>query len=319
MRPVASEGRCHGDTQHGAPAVLTAASLRTIAALLALGAIWGLTPAVAKLLVLSGAGPLALAALVAALSCALLWGACALRGVRVPWSLAHLRHYAVAGGIGFALANLVAFTALRHVPAGLVALIVPLSPILTVGLAAALGMEGVTRRRLAGTALGLAGTALAISPGAALPEARLIPWAVLLLATPTCYAVTNVLAVRLAPRGTPPLALATGTLAVAALSAGGAAALLGHGTPVLAGPVRGVPVLALIAAQAALTALAYILYFRLLGGLGGVVTSQVGYIVTMTGLAWGFLLFAEVPGWLTIPAAGLIFAGLALVTLPARR
>ncbi|MBX9700253.1 MAG: DMT family transporter [Acetobacteraceae bacterium] len=300
-------------------AVLTAALLADVAALLALGMIWGLTPAVAKLLVQSGAGPLALAALVAALSCALLWLVCLLRRLRVPFDRAHLAHYAIAGGIGFALANLVAFTALRHVPAGLVAMIVPLSPILTVGLAAAVGMERATWRRLAGTALGLAGTALAISPGAALPEARLVPWALLLLAVPACYALTNVMAVRLAPRGTPPLALATGTLAVAAMTAGVAAMALGHAVPDPMAMVRGVPVAALLAAQAGLTALAYIIYFRLLAGVGGVVTSQVGYIVTVSGLLWGFLLFAEVPGWLTIPAAALIFAGLALVTLPARR
>ena len=49
------------------------------------------------------------------------------------------------------------------------------------------------------------------------------------------------------------------------------------------------------------------------------ITSQVGYIVTLSGLGFGFLIFAEVPGWLTIPAAVLIFTGLALVTLPGRR
>lgn len=313
--PAPAAAACRSKEHLAIPPPGTASLLGSVPALLALGTLWGLTPAVAKLLVLTGAGPLALAALVAAVSAGLLWALSAARGVRVPWDLAHLRHYAVAGGIGFALANLVAFTVLRQVPAGLVAMVVPLSPILTVGFAAALGMERATRRRVLGTALGLAGTALAISPGAALPEARLIPWALLLLLTPTCYALTNVLAVKLAPRGTPPLALAAGTMAVAALAAGVAAPLLGQaGLP----PLQGGAGPALVLLQAGLTALAYLLYFRLLGRVGGVVTSQVGYIVTVSGLGWGYLLFAEVPGWLTIPAAALIFAGLALVTLPER-
>lgn len=50
--------------------------------------------------------------------------------------------------------------------------------------------------------------------------------------------------------------------------------------------------------QAGLTAPAYLLYFRSLAACGGVVTSQVGYLVTLSGLLWGFLLFGEVPGWL---------------------
>jgi drug/metabolite transporter (DMT)-like permease len=296
-----------------------AARLGDLLALLLLGLIWGLTPALGKLLVMGGAGPLALAASIAAASAAVLWAVCAIRGIGVPWDAAHWRHYAVAGGIGFAVANLVNFTVLRHVPAGLVAIVVPLSPILTVALAAVLRMERATRRRLLGTILGLAGTALAIVPGATLPDARLLPWAILLLLTPTCYAVTNVLAVRLAPRGTPPMALATGTLAAAALGAGLAAVLLGHAPPGLGMAGGGLPMPLLVAAQAVLTAMAYLLYFRLLGRVGGVVTSQVGYIVTLSGLGFGFLIFGEVPGWLTIPAAGLIFTGLALVTLPGHR
>jgi drug/metabolite transporter (DMT)-like permease len=38
-------------------------------------------------------------------------------------------------------------------------------------------------------------------------------------------------------------------------------------------------------------------------------------VITLAGLGWGFLLFGEVPGPLTIPAALLIFGGLAVVTL----
>jgi drug/metabolite transporter (DMT)-like permease len=255
-----------------------------------------------------------LAALAAAMgSAAILLGVCAARRQAVPLDGPHLRHYAVAGLVGLALANLCAFTSLQHAPAGLFALLIPLSPMLTVLIAAAIGLERASARRLAGTALGLAGVALAMAPGAALPEPRLLPWALLMALTPVCYAVSNVAAVRLAPPGTPPLPLAAGALCAGALGLG-LAALVTGGTR---SPPGGLGWAALIAPlQAALGALAYILYFRSLAAHSGVVTSQVGYIVTLTGLGWGLLLFGEVPGWLTVPAAGLVFAGLALVTLP---
>jgi drug/metabolite transporter (DMT)-like permease len=76
--------------------------------------------------------------------------------------------------------------------------------------------------------------------------------------------------------------------------------------------------LGILLAQGVLTGAAYLLYFRLLTGPGGVFASQIAYVITLAGLAWGFLLFGEVPGWLTIPAAVLIFAGVALVSTEKR-
>lgn len=281
--------------------------------LLLLGTIWGATPAFVKHLGATGWPPLLIATSAGVVSTLILFAVCRMRGIVVPATPAHLRHYAVSGLFGLALANLVGFTALQHVPAGFFSLLVPLSPMLTVLGAAMLGLERATRRRMLGTALGLAGVLLAMSPGAALPDPRVLPWALLAALTPVCYAASNLLAVRLAPRGAPPLALATGTLAAGTVQVAVFAALLGQ---LHLPPIDG---LAISAAQGAVTALAFMIYFRSLGAHGGVVTSQTGYVVTLTGLAWGWALFGERPGWLTIPAAALVFAGLALVTLPARK
>ena len=288
-------------------------ALRPLPPLLLLGSIWGATPTFVKHLGGLGWPPMLIAAWAGLGSAAILLAICGLRGIVVPFSSAHLRHYAVSGLFGMALANLVGFTALQHVPAGFFSLLVPLSPMLTVLGAAILGMERATRRRVLGTALGLAGVLLAMSPGAALPDPAMLPWALLAALTPACYAASNLLAVRLAPQGTPPLALAAGTLAAGGLQAAVFALLAGQ---VQAPPVSGVPVGLL---QVSATAAAFLLYFRSLAAHGGVVTSQTGYVVTITGIAWGWMLFGERPGWLTIPAAALVFAGLALVTLPGRR
>ncbi len=286
--------------------------LRPLPPLFLLGAIWGTTPVFVKHLGALGWPPLSIAAWAAFGSALMLLAVCRMRGLRVPLTRAHLRHYAVSGLFGLALANLVGFTSLQHVPAGFFSLLVPLSPMLTVLGAAALGMERATRRRLLGTALGLAGVLLAMSPGAALPDTSALPWAFVAALTPVCYAASNLMAVRLAPRGTPALALATGAMVAGGVQVAVLAAVTGQ----LSVPGwQGAPV---SVAQAAFAAAAFMLYFRSLGAHGGVVTSQTGYIVTLTGIAWGWMLFGERPGWLTIPAAALVFAGLALVTLPGR-
>jgi drug/metabolite transporter (DMT)-like permease len=287
--------------------------LRVLPPFLILGGTWGLTPALAKRLMQAGWEPLALATVAGAISTAVLLAVCLARGAPPPVSRPYLVHYAAAGVIGFAAANLFAFTGLRHAPAGLFALLVPLAPLLTVLLSAAFGMERPTRRRLLGTALGLAGMALAMAPGAALPDLALLPWALLMALTPACYALSNVLAIGLAPRGAQPLPVAAGTVAAATLCL--AIFALAAGQARLPPPT---PVSLLLLLQGGLIALAYLVYFRTIARLGPVVTSQVGYLITLTGLAWGYLLFGEVPGWLTLPAAALVFAGIALVTLSPR-
>ncbi len=234
-----------------------------ILCLLAVGAIWGLTPSLAKIALQQGMRPLGIAAIAAGISAVVLYAVATARGQRPPMSLAHVTHYAGGGVVGMALAHFFAFTGLTRAPAGLLALLIPLSALLTMLFFALAGVERATRRGLAGAAVGMAGVALAMAPGAALPDAALLPWAAVMLLTPVCYAASNLFSVKLAVPGTPVLAQATGTVTLAALGAAVLALPLGHlGLP----PTPAVA--ALLLAQGVLTALAYLLYFRLLVGAG---------------------------------------------------
>lgn len=282
---------------------------RALPQLLLLGAMWGLLPSVAKLLLTAGAPPLWLPALSGGGAALLLFVLCRARGLALPLDAPHLLHYAAVGVTGLTLANGAGYLALTHIPAGFYVLLLPLSPILTTVFSVALGGERAGPRVWAGVACGLAGAALAMAPGAALPDPSALPWALLALATPTLYAVSNVAAMRLAPGGTAPLPLAAGTLAVGALTLAPLAALLGP----THWPAGAAP-LALIALFATTMAAAYLVYFRLMAMAGAIVTSLVGYTVTIFGLFWGAAIFGERPGWLVLPAGALIFAGLALVT-----
>ena len=287
--------------------------LSNLAALLGAGAIWALTPSMAKLALEQGMRPLGITALAAVAAAATLYVIALAKREAPPWDRAHLLQYATGGIVGLSMAQFFAFTGLQRAPAGLFALLVPLSAMFTVIFFALARIERATLRSLGGAAVGMLGVGLAMAPGAALPDPALLPWAAIMLLSPVCYAASNLFSVKFAVRGTSPLAQAAGTLVLAAAGAALVAWPLGHLS------LPGAPwIWALLMAQGVLTALAYLLYFRLLVHAGGVFTSQISYVVTLTGLLWGFLLFAEVPGWLTIPAAALIFAGVALVTLEKR-
>lgn len=284
--------------------------------LLLTGAIWGLTPAIAKVGMGLGIPAMGFAFWTAIGSALALTVLCAARGLSIPCDRAHLVYYLAAGGSGFAMANLAGFHALQHIPAGFFALLIPLAPMLTVLGAALLGQERLTLRRVGGTALGFAGVALAMAPGAALPEASLIGWALLGALSPVCYAVSNLVAVQLAPQGTGPLQVAAGSLYAAAFFLALFGLALGQFHLPLTADWRAEGLLPM---QAVLTAIAYLCFFRVIAAAGAVVTSQVGYIVTIAGVGWGAIFFGERMGWLALPAVALIFAGLWLVTRPGNK
>jgi len=289
-------------------------SLQIFGALLLLGAVWGLMPSLAKLMMAQGMRPLGIVAIAASISMVALLLVAAWQHSLPRFTRAHLRHYLLGGFIGMALANLFAFTGLQRAPAGLFALLVPLAGLFSVMLFAMAGLDRATPRRIAGALLGLGGVMLAMAPGAALPDPALLPWAAIMLLTPVCYAVANLISVKLAVPGSPPVAQAAGTVMGAALTSVLLAIPMGH----LTLPANGTVALLLLT-HGLLNALGYLTYFRLLVSAGGIVTSQTSLTLTLCGLLYGYLIFAEVPGWLTIPAVMLIFGGLLLVTLPARQ
>jgi len=61
--------------------------------------------------------------------------------------------------------------------------------------------------------------------------------------------------------------------------------------------------------------LIFLLFFELIRIAGAVFVGQVAYLVTLTGLGWGYVLYGETPGhWIWL-AVLLVFAGVALVNL----
>ncbi len=302
-------------TPHPAPPPLSvrpAVALLPLAMILALGAMWGLAFSFSKMASNAGVHPLAYTFWQGLGAGTLVVVLGALRGARLRLDRAHLRYYFATGLLSIALPNVNLMTAIGHLPAGVIVLTIPFVPLITYALAVALKMERFDPLRLSGVLFGLAGLALIVLPRASLPDAEAAPWFLLALATPAFYAVGNVMAARLRPEGAASLPLAAGMLLAAA-------AILA--LPVFVSGVFFVPRFPPggaefgVAGQIVISSVAYILFFEVLRLAGPVYMSFTGYIVTLSGIAWGIVIFGERHSPWVWGAAALIFSGLLLVNL----
>lgn len=277
-----------------------------------LGAIWGGGTSIAKFLSVSGVPPMG------AVFWQTLGAGCLLLLVRarsanrVPLILNRplLTYFAFNGLIGLAIpsANMVFVTG--HIPAGVMAVILTLSPVLTYLGAMSLRLEALNFRRGGGIALGFIGALLLVLPSGSLPSGAVLSFALLAFLTPVCYAIANVYAELRRPQGVDSLALAAGATLAAASGLLVGSLATGQFYFIWQGPAQ---VGGVMIAYMVLTAIAYLSMFALLRIAGSVYLSQVAYVITVTGIGWAALVFAERPSvWLWV-AVVVIFSGVALV------
>jgi drug/metabolite transporter (DMT)-like permease len=230
-------------------------------------------------------------------------------GERLPATTGHLRYYAVAGLLSTALPNLILFTVIPHLGAGLSSVVYTLPPILTLALAALFGIEKPGLRRSIGIGVGFVGAALIVGPRGSLPSPGMYGWMALALSIPASVALGNVYRTKAWPAGASPLALSAGTLLSGALWIALAIAATGHFGEVAT--LSRAPALA--ALQAASNALQFLMFMRLQQAAGPVYVSQVGYVGTAVGLASGALVFGETYTIWVWAACAVIVAGVLIV------
>jgi drug/metabolite transporter (DMT)-like permease len=175
-----------------------------------------------------------------------------------PVNTRTLEYYAVSALVGVAGSNLILFSAVQHVGASFVALIISLPPLLTYLGALAFRMERFQRLRAAGVAAALAGAGTLAARKLSAPDADGF-WILLALAGPCLLAIGNLYRTLRWPDGVSAAALAPGMLIAAAVMLLGAGFLPGFS---LAVPMDSLP-LVLIIVQAAVFAGMFLLLFML--------------------------------------------------------
>jgi len=278
-----------------------------IGELVLLAALWGASFLFMRL----GApefGAVALAAMRVGLASALLIPLLAARG-----QLAELRRHwkglLLVGALNSAIPFVLFTFAALSITAGLSSIVNATTPLWTAVVAFVWLRQGLTRLRVLGLVIGFAGVAfLAWDKASFKPGADHSGfWAVLAcLGATLCYGLAANATKRFLS-GAAPLVVATGSQFAAALMLALPAAWLWPAVPPGA-----VAWGALLALAALCTALAYILYFRLMSRVGPTNAVSVTFLIPLFAILWGALFLGEAVTAQMVAGGAIVLVGIAL-------
>lgn len=284
--------------------------LLPLAALVVMGAGWGLTQPLTKIAVSTGHRHFGLIFWQLVFSAAILLVMTRLRGRRLPDFRANLWPFVIVALVGTVIPNSTSYSAAAHLPAGVMSIVISLVPMFALPLALAVGQERFAPLRMAGVGLGALAMVLLIAPSASLPGEGLGVWVLIAAVGPLMYAIEGIWVAGRRGTALDPVELLFGASLVGILFALPLALATGQFVDLLR--PWGAPEFALLGSSA-IHAVIYALYVWLVGRAGAVFASQVSYLVTGFGIIFAMLLLGEGYSpwvWAAIVA---LFAGLFLV------
>jgi drug/metabolite transporter (DMT)-like permease len=237
------------------------------------------------------------------------------RGVRLPSDAATWRRFLFQAFLNSVIPWTLIAWAERSVDAGLATILNSTSPIFTFFLTLAVaGQDAPSLRKVFGVAVGMAGICLIVGVQALSGIGEQLAAQIAIVVATICYAGAAVFSRGF--KGLNPMAPAAGSLLC------GAAILL----PVSAVVEQpwtlmpsGTSLLALLGLAVFSTAIAFVIYFRLIQTLGSVGTTAQAYLRVPIGVALGVLLLGESLSPTAWIGLGCVVAGVAAMTMPARK
>ena len=284
--------------------------LRPIFLLVFLGVSWGLYFSMLKIAVLSGisyTGILILTTVGVAI------GMSAIAMGRRRWPEFKPRHhlfYLVCALSGYLVPMVAELLVIKHMSVGMLTLIVSISPLATLLLAWLMKTDNINLPKVAGILVGAIAIFAILLPDAHYNEAIAWRWLLLALIVPVCYAVHHNFSARCWPVGSDSYQVACGE----ALYAAGLLIIFasfnwqwqdveswnrGHSA---------------ILFMALISLIDIYIYFELIRIKGPIYTSHANYIMVVSGVIWGMLIFAERPSSMMWFSAILLLASLYLVS-----
>lgn len=287
---------------------------RELALLLLLATLWGASYTFIRVGVAT-IPPMTLIAARTAIAGIMLWAVMLWRGMRLPSDAANWRRFLFQACLNSVIPwTLLAFGE-RTLEAGLATILNSTSPIFTVLLSLAVSRrEALTPRKLVGVVTGMAGISLIVGVQALGGFGQQLMAQILTVLAAVCYAGAAIFGRGF--KNLDPIAPAAGSLIC------GAAILipasLSMERPWMLAPSTS-SVLALIALAVFSTALAFVIYFRLIRTLGSVGTTAQAYLRVPVGVAFGVMLLGERPSATAWIGLACVVVGVGAMTIPARK
>ena len=223
------------------------------------------------------------------------------------------RHFVVIGVLNSAIPFVLFSFAALHIPASYSVILNSATPLFAALLSALFLAERLTLAKIGGLVAGAAGVALVSKAGPVVPDALFGASIAACLGAALLYAASSVYMKKYAA-GAKPMAIA-GWSQVAAgivlLPLVPFAPVRGEITPVVVANVLGLALLC--------SAVAYLLYYRLIADIGPTRALTVAFLMPVFGMTWGALLLGETITWPMIAGCALIVGGTFAVVRPSER
>lgn len=220
------------------------------------------------------------------------------------------RMFAVLAALNNAIPFVLIFWGQQYVPIGLASILNATSPLFTVVAAHfATADDKLTVHRAFGLIAGFIGVVVLIGPDLLAELGEQVRAQLALLTAALFYALGAIYARRL--RGHPPVTIASGQLVVAAVLLAPVALIADR--PWTIGPVSHAALWAMLALAVFSTALAYLIYFRILSRAGATNALLVTFLIPVSAILLGLILLDEPPEPRQLAGMTAIAAGLAAI------
>ncbi len=290
--------------------------LGSLIALLGMGAAWGLQISMLKLAVQSGHSEINILIIALVLISIVYGSLLCIRRQFFKLTQARFRFFLVIAVIGYLVPMAATLYAARQVSAGILALLVSLSPLFTFAAALVSGTEPVSRIRIWAMLFGIMATLLVLVPGLGPGKPVAGAGLVLALLVPFCYGIESIYVDAKWPRGLSVLQVGTGEAVMAAILAMPLLVMFGDTASISLGwnqTTLAVTVFVLCGV------LEVFLYFYLIRATGGVLVSFATFVSLFAGIGWGMLIFDETHTRFTWIAVLAVSISLTLVSVDTAR